>query len=145
MTDELELFDRLVRHWHEGSEYTSQSMERKLEEGKVAQRIRRKLSIRPVGRPKSINERIFTVQRVIIYDYLDSLGESRKYIKQAVMAEMMGWPDSKAREFDRSYDPDATRWRGWLNWMLGRGWGGLSETRIQRAYARVLDKQNGDN
>ena len=57
----------------------------------------------------------------------------------------MGWTDSKAREFDRSYDPDATRWRVWLNWMLGRGWGGLSEARIQRAYARVLDKQNGDN
>lgn len=145
MTDELDLFRRLLKHWRDGPEYRAQSDEEKLEDDRIAGQIRRKLSQRPVGRPKQPSQRILTVQRVIIYDYLENLGESRKYIKRAVMAEMMGWSDSKAREFDRSYDPDATRWRGWVNWMLGRGWGGLSEARIRRAYARVLDKRNGDN
>ena len=145
MADELEFFDRLLNYWREGSEYKSQSDVAKLEEGRIAGKIRNKLSKRPVGRPKQNSQRILTVRRVIIYDYLESLGESRKYIKQAVMAEIMGWTDSKAREFDRTYDPAAPRWRGWFEWMLSRGWQGLPEARIERAYKRVLERLNGDN
>ena len=145
MTDELELFDRLVRHWHEGSEYKSQSMERKLEEGKVAQRIRRKLIERQVGRPKKVGQRVFTANRVIVYDYLETLGESRKYVKRAVMAEIMGWSPDQAREFDRTYNPSLERWRRRLTWMRGRGWQGIAEAHIDRAYTRVLEGLNGNN
>jgi len=145
MTDELEFFDRLLKHWRAGSEYEMQSNEARLEDGRIAGQIRHRLAERPVGRPKQSGQRILTVNRVIIYDYLENLGESRKYIKRAVMAEMMGWSASKAREFDRTYDPDSPRWRGRLNWMLGRGWTGLSEARIHCAYMRVLERLNGNN
>jgi hypothetical protein len=144
MSDELEFFDQLLKHWRDGSEYASQSLERKLEEGEVAQRIRQKLIKRPVGRPKKFGKGVFTARRVIVYDYLEARGESRKSIKRAVMAEIMGWSPDQAREFDRTYDPSSDRWRRRLKWMRGRGWQGISEARIDRAYARVLETINGN-
>ena len=144
MSDELEFFDQLLKHWRDGSEYASQSLERKLEEGEVAQRIRQKLIKRPVGRPKEFGKGVFTARRVIVYDYLEARGESRKSIKRAVMAEIMGWSPDQAREFDRTYDPSSDRWRRRLKWMRGRGWQGISEARIDRAYTRVLERINGN-
>lgn len=145
MSDELEFFDQLLKHWRAGSEYASQSLERQLEEGKVAQRIRRKLVKRRVGRPKKVGQRVFTASRVVIYDYLETQGEYRKYVQREVMAEIMGWSPDQAREFDRTYKPSLDRWRRRLKWMRGRGWQGVAEARIDLAYKRVLERLNGNN
>ena len=145
MSDELEFFDQLLKHWRAGSEYASQSLERQLEEGKVAQRIRGKLVKRQVGRPKKVGQRVFTARRVVVYDYLERQGEYRKYVKREVMAEIMGWSPDQAREFDRAYKPSLDRWRRRLKWMRGRGWKGVAEARIDRAYKRVLERLNGNN
>jgi hypothetical protein len=105
MSEELELFEDLLRDWIKfgmSDHFTPEEMQEKVEGWK---RIREKLESnkRPRGRPSKGETYTFMFNRHVIEFRLAERGETRKKAIQGVMARLMGWSTSKAREYERTH------------------------------------------
>jgi hypothetical protein len=85
------------------------------------------------------------MHRLLVQQRLAEVGETRKFMIQAVMANLMGWTESYARELERTYDPENPRWRERLEWAKSRGYSLLTNQQIDDALMRVQQMRNGDN
>ena len=85
------------------------------------------------------------MHRLLVQQRLAELGETKKLMIRAVMATLMGWTESYARELERTYDPENPRWRKRLEWAKDRGYTLLTTEQIDDAFRRVQQMRNGDN
>ena len=105
MNEELELFDDLLRDWIRHDMDRHFTIEERLKKIDGWKKIRARLqpNQRTRGRPPSGETNTYMVYRHAIEFRLGELGETRKKAIQAVMAGLMGWSNSKAREYERKY------------------------------------------
>lgn len=143
--EELILFNELVSQWFDTGGFDACDREEQHRRSRVITAIRQKLQIRPVGAPKKTSFRLFMMHRLLVQQRLAEQGETRKYMIRAVVATLMGWTDSYARELDRSYDPENPRWQKRLKWAKNRGYSLLTNQQIDDALMRVQQMRNGDN
>lgn len=143
--EELALFNELVSKWFEAGGFDACDSEEQKRRSRVITSIRQKLKVRSVGAPPKTSFRLFMMHRLLVQQRLKEVGETRKFMIRAVMATLMGWTDSYARELDRTYDPENPRWQKRLNWAKSRGYSLLTNQQIDDALMRVQQMRNGDN
>ena len=143
--EELALFNELVTNWFDAGGFDACDREEQHRRSKIITSIRRKLQVRSVGAPKKTSLRLFMMHRLLVQQRLAEVGETRKFMIQAVMATLMGWTESYARELERTYDPENPRWRKRLEWAKSRGYSLLTNQQIDDALMRVQQLRNGDN
>lgn len=143
--EELALFNELVSKWFEAGGFDACGSEEQKRRSQVINSIRRKLQVRSVGAPVKTSFRLFMMHRLLVQQRLEEVGETRKFMIRAVMATLMGWTDSYARELDRTYDPENPRWQKRLKWARSRGYSLLTNQQIDDALMRVQKMRNGDN
>ena len=143
--EELELFNELVTNWFDAGGFDACDREEQHRRSRIITSIRRKLQVRSVGAPKKTSLRLFMMHRLLVQQRLAEVGETRKFMIQAVMANLMGWTESYARELERTYDPENPRWRKRLKWAKSRGYSLLTNQQIDDALMRVQQMRNGDN
>lgn len=105
MNEELELFDDLIRDWIRCDVDRYFTLEQRIEKLEGWKKIRAKLepNERSRGRPPTGETNTFMFNRHVIEFRLAERGEKRKKAIQAVMAKLMGWSASKAREYERTH------------------------------------------
>ena len=105
MNEELELFDDLIRDWIRHDVGRHFSLQERIEKLEGWKKIRAKLepNARSRGRPPLGETDTFMFNRHVIEFRLAERGERRKKAIQAVMAKLMGWSNSKAREYERTH------------------------------------------
>ena len=105
MNEELELFDDLIRDWIRCDVDRYFTLEQRIEKLEGWKKIRAKLepNERSRGRPPAGETNTFMFNRHVIEFRLAERGETRKKAIQAVMAKLMGWSASKAREYERTH------------------------------------------
>ena len=105
MSEELELFDDLIRDWIRHDMNRHFTLEEMVAKTEGWRRIRDKLepNERSRGRPPIGETNTFMFNRHVIEFRLAERGETRKKAIQAVMAKLMGWSASKAREYERTH------------------------------------------
>lgn len=105
MDEELELFDDLIRDWIRCDVDRYFTLEQRIEKIEGWKKIRAKLepNERSRGRPPTGETNTFMFNRHVIEFRLAERGETRKKAIQAVMAKLMGWSASKAREYERTH------------------------------------------
>ena len=143
--EELTLFNELVTNWFDAGGFDACDREEQHRRSRIITSIRRKLQVRSVGAPKKTSLRLFMMHRLLVQQRLAEVGETRKFMIQAVMANLMGWTESYARELERTYDPENPRWRKRLKWAKSRGYSLLTNQQIDDALMRVQQMRNGDN
>lgn len=143
--EELALFNELVTNWLDAGGLDACDREEQYRRSKIITSIRRKLQVRSVGAPKKTSFRLFMMHRLLVQQRLADVGETRKFMIQAVMATLMGWTESYARELERTYDPENPRWQKRLEWAKSRGYSLLTNQQIDDALMRVQQMRNGDN
>lgn len=143
--EELVFFNELVSQWFKAGGFDACDSEEQQRRSRVITSIRQKLQVRPVGAPRKTSLRIFMMHRLVVQQRLAELGETRKFMIRAVMATLMGWSESRARELERTHDPENPRWQRRLNWARGRGYTLFTTTQIDDALRRVQQMRNGDN
>ena len=105
MNEELQLFDDLIRDWIRCDVDRYFTLEQRIEKLEGWKKIRAKLepNERSRGRPPTGETNTFMFNRHVIEFRLAERGEKRKKAIQAVMAKLMGWSASKAREYERTH------------------------------------------
>lgn len=105
MNEELELFDDLIRDWIKYDMNRHFTLEEMIAKTEGWRKIRVKLepNERSRGRPATGETNTFMFNRHVIEFRLAERGEKRKKAIQAVMAKLMGWSASKAREYERTH------------------------------------------
>ena len=143
--EELALFNELVTNWFDAGGFDACDREEQHRRSKIITSIRQKLKVRSVGAPPKTSFRLFMMHRLLVQQRLAELGETRKFMIRAVMASLMGWTESYARELERTYDPENPRWQKRLKWAKSRGYSLLTNQQIDNALMRVQKMRNGDN
>ena len=143
--EELTLFNELVTNWFDAGGFDACDREEQRRRSKIITSIRRKLQVRSVGAPKKTSLCLFMMHRLLVQQRLAEAGETRKLMIRAVMASLMGWTESYARELERTYDPESPRWQKRLKWAKSRGYPLLTNQQIDDALMRVQQMRNGDN
>lgn len=105
MSEELKLFDDLLRDWIKYDMDRHFTLEERLKKIEGWKKIREKLepNERSRGRPPTGETNTFMFNRHAIEFRLAERGETRKKAIQGVMAKLMDWTPSKAREYERTY------------------------------------------
>lgn len=143
--EELALFNELVSKWFEAGGFDACDSEEQKRRSRVITSIRLKLKVRSVGAPPKTSFRLFMMHRLLVQQRLAELGETRKFMIRAVMASLMGWTESYARELERTYDSENPRWQKRLKWAKSLGYSLLTNQQIDDALMRVQKMRNGDN
>ena len=140
MSEELELFDDLLRDWIKYDMDRYFTLEERLKKLEGWKKIREKLdpNKRSRGRPPTEESNTFMFNRHVIEFRLAECGETRKKAIQGVMAKLMDWSPSKAREYERTHGLDNQEIIDLVRKVRADGSCHLSDDRVDSLYDEWL-------
>ena len=132
----MELFDDLLRDWIKYDMDRYFTLEERLKKLEGWKKIREKLdpNKRSRGRPPMEESNTFMFNRHVIEFRLAERGETRKKAIQGVMAKLMDWSPSKAREYERTHGLDNQEIIDLVRKVRADGSCHLSDDRVDSLY-----------